>query len=253
MRWEPDTSAPGTNRGDVSTPLRDAGVVVADVASFFPSHLALGSALDDLVADLERTDGSHVSFDRPEIYLAALDLDHLAMVQHYLGTPPALTGVHIRRDVGGKVGGIKHWHVDSEDGAVLRLIVYLADVDHTNGPFEFVPDSWRETCNHLLRRDVIDDPLDGYRSATVTDEVMSAVVAPTHWQAFTGPRSTCVLVDAARLFHRTRPHDAERLTLTFTYTSRCPRHPEVRRNPDLDHLLVEAQSSCFYAATPRTD
>ncbi len=82
---------------------------------------------------------------------------------------------------------------------------------------------------------------------------MSAVVAPSHWQSVTGPRSTCVLVDAARLFHRTRPHDAERLTLTLTYTSRRPRHPEVRRNPDLDHLLDKFQSSCFYAATPRTD
>ena len=253
MRWEPDTAAPGPDRGDVSTALRDDGVVVADVASFFPFHLTLGGALDELVADLERTDGLHVSFDRPEIYLAALDLDHLAIVQHYLGTPPALTGVHIRRDVGEKVGGIKHWHVDSEDEAVLRQIIYLADVDHTNGPFEYVPDSWHETCSHLLRRDVIDDRLDSHSSATVTDDVMSAVVAPSHWQAVTGPKSTCVLVDAARLFHRTRPHDAERLTLTFTYTSRRPLHPEVRRNPDLDHLLVESQSSCFYAATPRTD
>ncbi len=161
--------------------------------------------------------------------------------------------VRLRRDVGEKVGGIKHWHVDSEDEAVLRQIIYLADVDHTNGPFEYVPDSWRETCSHLLRRDVIDDRLDSHSSATVTDDVMSAVVAPSHWQAVTGPKSTCVLVDAARLFHRTRPHDAERLTLTFTYTSRRPLHPEVRRNPDLDHLLVESQSSCFYAATPRTD
>ena len=185
MRWEPDTAAPGPDRGDVSTALRDDGVVVADVASFFPFHLTLGGALDELVADLERTDGLHVSFDRPEIYLAALDLDHLAIVQHYLGTPPALTGVHIRRDVGEKVGGIKHWHVDSEDEAVLRQIIYLADVDHTNGPFEYVPDSWRETCSHLLRRDVIDDRLDSHSSATVTDDVMSAVVAPSHWQAVT--------------------------------------------------------------------
>ena len=115
MRRKPDSAAPVTDRCDLSTTLRDAGVVVADVASFFPFHLALRGALDDLVADLERTDGSHVSFARPEIYLAALDVDHLAMVQHYLGTPPALTGVHIRRDVGRKVGGIKHWHVDSED------------------------------------------------------------------------------------------------------------------------------------------
>ena len=188
MRWEPDTAAPGPDRGDVSTALRDDGVVVADVASFFPFHLTLGGALDELVADLERTDGLHVSFDRPEIYLAALDLDHLAIVQHYLGTPPALTGVHIRRDVGEKVGGIKHWHVDSEDEAVLRQIIYLADVDHTNGPFEYVPDSWRETCSHLLRRDVIDDRLDSHSSATVTDDVMSAVVAPSHWQAVTGPK-----------------------------------------------------------------
>ena len=253
MRRKPDSAAPVTDRCDLSTTLRDAGVVVADVASFFPFHLALRGALDDLVADLERTDGSHVSFARPEIYLAALDVDHLAMVQHYLGTPPALTGVHIRRDVGEKVGGIKHWHVDSEDERVLRQIVYLADVDHTNGLFEYVPDSWREPCNHLRSRDVVDDRGDGYSAATVSDDVMSAVVAPSHWQSVTGPRSTCVLVDAARLFHRTRPHDAERLTLTLTYTSRRPRHPEVRRNPDLDHLLDKFQSSCFYAATPRTD
>ncbi|MCB1027484.1 MAG: hypothetical protein KDB24_06945, partial [Microthrixaceae bacterium] len=54
--------------------LRDAGIVVADVTSFFPSHLTFGDALGELVADLERTDGSHVSFARPEVYLAALDL-----------------------------------------------------------------------------------------------------------------------------------------------------------------------------------
>jgi hypothetical protein len=226
--------------------LVEEGVLVTDLASLLPVHASgLADTMGDLVRSLDRVDGTHVPFALPQIYLAALDEGLLTTVSSYLASPPALTGVHIRRDVGEEVGGIKRWHLDSEDARVVRLISYLEDVDLNNGPFEFVPEHAARRCAALQIGGNSGPP-----PASKGDEPMAFIVSPAHWRSITGPPSTCVLVDTARLFHRTRPHGRTRLALTFTYTTPTPTHPEVRRNPGLDHLLSEFQAACFFAATP---
>lgn len=237
-----------TIRGEChSRAFGDDGLLVTNIFALRPAHaFRLLRTMDDLVCALDHVDGTHVSITLPQIYLAALDESLLTDVASYLAAPRALTGVHIRRDIGDQVGGIKRWHLDSEDARVVRLISYLEDVDLDNDPIEFVPENAAQQCAALqMGGGSLGPPL-----APMTDEMMASLVPAEHWRLVTGPRATCVLVDTARIFHRTRPHKRTRLSLTFTYSTRTPTHPKARRNPHLDQILSKFQAECFFAATP---
>ena len=75
----------------------------------------------------------------PSIVLWGLEERLLDLAEVYFGLPPALTTVHLRKDVGtGEQVGTRYWHLDTEDEKVLRLIVYLSDVTIHDGPFEYI-------------------------------------------------------------------------------------------------------------------
>jgi hypothetical protein len=212
--------------------LRDEGVAVRDVMSVMSAR-ALDAA--DRVADGLRDDkkfDEDLSWTQmPEIWLPAdvpgslgdsaplyewgIADENLDLAEHYIGLPPYFLGASVRRERadGPATFHTRRWHKDIDDRRMLKVIIYLNDVDHGGGPFEY------------LNREATDRVVQNFRYSAghLSDPAVSGVVPVTEWRQVTGPRLTAVFVDPTRLLHRARPPtERDRYSLTLAYTSTTP-------------------------------
>ena len=222
---------------------------VSDMLPGLPNaseHKPKGNAADGRSTSLHcySVDPPELIVQYPIVLKWGLEEHLLDIMEAYLGLPPALTNVHVRKDFGNRDQvGTRIWHVDTEDYRVVRLIVYLSDVTIDDGPFEYIPKRFNSICSPLLKRALRaeGDP--------VLDIEMRDYVAQSDWQQCTGPSGTVVIADNAALFHHGKPHNSERIILIYTYTSRKPRYPKLTRNAALDDRLTPRQQSCFFVNT----
>lgn len=144
--------------------------------------------------------------------LSSVNLD---LAESYIGLPVAYLGVEVKRErPDGVAADVRQWHVDVEDRRMLKVIVYLSDVDEGAGPFEYIDRSHTQKAVQSL----------GYWSGFVSDEVMCAAADPSVWRMATGPRLTGVFADTCRLFHRAKPPTrTDRYSMSFSYVSSKPR------------------------------
>jgi hypothetical protein len=214
-----------------------------------PDAAGLLAAGDPL---LGRNTGLHChSIDPPElaetapgVLLWGLDERMLDIAEAYLGLPPAFTTVHLRRDVGtGQQVGTRLWHIDTEDRRVIRVLVYLTDVTHDSGPFEYIPRPQSDACTSLRDRALRSD------GDPIADDEMRRNVDESHWRPCTGPAGTVVIADNAAVYHHGKVHQKHRVALIYTYTSRRPLYPRLDRNPRFDAVLSERQRACFFVPT----
>ena len=64
----------------------------------------------------------------------------LNIIENYLGLPVMFQGVHLRQDFPNEQQfGTLLWHKDSEDRRMVKVIIYLNDVEKKHGPFEYIP------------------------------------------------------------------------------------------------------------------
>jgi len=97
---------------------------------------------------------------------------------------------------------------------MLKIIVYLSDVDSSSAPFEYIDLATSEAALSQGGR--------RYRSARLDEAVRVAVPAHLRRQV-TGPRMTAIYVDTGRVLHRVCPAlESERYSATFAYCSRSP-------------------------------
>jgi hypothetical protein len=180
----------------------------------------------------------------PNVLLWGLEERLLDLIESYIGLPVAFTTVHLRKDIGSaNQVGTRIWHIDTEDHRVVRVLVYLNDVDIDGGPFEYIPRQHAGALSGLEGRALraAGDP--------ILDIEMRQHVPEPHWQPCIGPRGTVVIADNAVLYHHGRVHDRERLAIIYTYTSRKPRYPKLRRNAAFDDQLSARQRECFFVDT----
>lgn len=151
----------------------------------------------------------------PFVYMLGLEPILLDIAEAYLGEPCYYLGICIKRERADMCQtGTRQWHMDIEDDRMLRLIIYLSDVDDRSGPFNYAP--VRESfaaCTAL-----------NYRSGYLPDDIFSTGVPTGKCKVATGPAGTLIAFDGTRLFHRAgRPVAKDRLSLSITY---CSRHPK---------------------------
>lgn len=153
-----------------------------------------------------------------EVIRWGLDPGLLALVENYIGVPIAYRGLTARRECAdGKFIGTRMWHRDDEDAAILKIIIYLNDVDLQTGPFQcipapYTPPEWRIPLVETSR---------------VTDADMERLVPRNHWVACAGVRGTVVLADTCRLYHRgIVPEQRDRRAAFFCYNSTEPLNPD---------------------------
>jgi hypothetical protein len=156
--------------------------------------------------------------DHPEIFRWGLNDSIMRIAKSYLHQKVAYDGpllFHTPAD--GRETGTRQWHKDREDRRMIKLALYLNDVDEDGGPFELLnkesrkkrrPDNFRPLFTEELRRS------------------MAGRATPRNNVVCTGPTGTLVFADAARFFHRGRPAmKRERSAIFWSYFSRLPRHP----------------------------
>jgi hypothetical protein len=146
-----------------------------------------------------------------------LRTDVLALVENYLGLPAVYCEPQIRRErANGRRDDIRQWHVDPEDHRMFKIIVWLNDVSPAGGAFEWLPRPYTEEAAREL----------DYVSGFVSDDQMEPVMPTRLWRSAPGPRWTAVLGDTSSIFHRAGvPHDEDRYSVTFSWTSRWPIKP----------------------------
>ena len=122
---------------------------------------------------------------QPTLFTWGLADRLLNIAESYLGLPPAYDGMALVYSVAdGKEEATRRWHRDREDRRMVRIGIYLNDVDADGGPFE------------LDRRG---------RTALRADD-------PDAIRSCPGPAGTVIFADTGRCLHRGRPA-ARRRTL----------------------------------------
>ncbi|HUD30537.1 MAG TPA: hypothetical protein VMQ93_16835 [Novosphingobium sp.] len=155
----------------------------------------------------------------PAIFEWGLQDRLLDIAESYIGLPVAYDGVAINYTVAdGREISTRKWHRDWEDRRMLKVAVYVHDVDAQGGPFEAIArhdtvQSDREGYSYELADDA---ELARRLGADFADDVVSCV----------GKRGTVVFCDTARFFHRGKPATArDRAALFYSYFASPPRHP----------------------------
>ncbi len=223
-----------------TTDLDDKGVhLLADCSALLERDSALVEQLSAQGSDGWDWQGSNL-LESDEIlnqnvptYRLGLNPALLDVAEAYLGEPCFYMGCSLKREeVGPFTGGTRQWHLDIEDDRMLRIIIYLNDVQDGGGPFQYI-----DAARSRLARSRLD-----YQSGYLSDAVMRTVIDEDRWASAYGCPGMIVAFDGTRVFHRVaRPEVASRFSLSLTYTSRYPRH--VFRQ-------VRLRSSSFRAVYP---
>ncbi len=106
------------------------------------------------------------------------------------------------------------WHRDREDRHILKVFVYLDDVDDEMGPLTYALGSHQERANEP---ESFREP--GHGNARSTNEQMAAVIPTTRWKKAVGPRGTIVFADTAGLHRGGDTRRGERHVFVCMYTS----------------------------------
>lgn len=188
-----------------------------------PGTDELMAVLERMVTPLRQRDPDGASTLRPSLAEMVQDqvLWHwglqermLAVVENYLGVPARYYGPDVRREVADrKASGVRQWHRDIEDHRMIKILVWLNDVDDQGGPFAYIPVRRSAEASRELR----------YVSGFIPDERLHRVVPRAEVRTVPGPTWTTLVADNTRIIHRaTPPESRDRYSVTFTYSSRQP-------------------------------
>jgi Phytanoyl-CoA dioxygenase (PhyH) len=145
----------------------------------------------------------------------ALDADLLGIVNAYLGMYSDLRNLEFWYTVASpyqEATASQLWHRDFEDTALVKVFLYLNDVDSDTGPFCFVPGTHR---GYLRRR----DPESVISNGTIRadDESMAVMVPRERWFIGTRPAGT-IIIAATKGYHKgglATKHDRRMLTMAY--------------------------------------
>jgi hypothetical protein len=147
----------------------------------------------------------------------ALDEKLLEIVSGYLGMWPRLNGIAawLNFATADEPQHSQLWHRDPEDFRIIKVFIYLVDVDKDCGPFCYIPQT------HPFGALAGTAPKQ-VQKKTVTDEQMRAAIEEDSWMTCTGPAKTMILADTVGYHRGGKPSNGKRILVTFTYTSGTP-------------------------------
>jgi hypothetical protein len=169
----------------------------------------------DFLIHLVPPDAKHGP-DSPLLRLA-LDKKLLEIVSLYMGMWPSLQSMSawLNLPTSDQAKHSQLWHRDPEDIKLLKVFIYLDDVDADCGPFSYIP----KTQPFGSKSAFVPKHVDPKR---ITDEEMRAVIPVHDWLACTGPAGTMILADTVGFHRGGKPTNGNRILITFTYTSGTP-------------------------------
>jgi len=181
-------------------------------------NIVAGGASDDKKSYLVRLVSSEEehSLNSPLLKLA-LDDKLLEIVSEYLGLWPRLHSIGAWVNFPTKDKAVKSqlWHRDPEDVKLVKVFIYLVDVDEKCGPFSYIKKS------HPFSEGAAKVP-EHKDVKRITDEEMQVAFPTKLWMACTGPANTMILADTVGYHRGGKPLEGVRVLITFTYTSGLP-------------------------------
>jgi hypothetical protein len=186
----------------------------------------------------------------PEIFHWGLEERLLKIAERYLGVPVAYDGILFTMSIAdGTEYGVRAWHRDVEDRRMVRLCIYLNDVDEDGGPFQYM----RSETSSLLYDLENDEKTAVYDKQYNKQLKQLSRPSRSDCMTCTGSAGTVIFADTARNYHRGKPPtQSNRFAIFFTYLSRRPLHPYFCHRSVLSgkylHRLIEglspAQRAC---------
>ena len=181
----------------------------------------------------------------PEILLWGLDNRLLDIIENYIGLPIFYLGAEVKRELpNGKCVGVRKWHLDTEDYRMVKIIIYLNDVDEQGGPFQYIP----RNKSDITVKDL------GYKFGLISEELMNKYIPRQDWISCVGEQYIATIVDTACVFHRAKPPiNKERHSITFHYTSQYPIHlrsKDLSISTSVKHIytnLSKRQLKCLFS------
>lgn len=109
------------------------------------------------------------------------------------------------------------WHFDREDKYILKLFLYLDDVDEGAGPFTYAPGTHKKgKLSKLIPKYFLEG---GVRRTT--DEQMNAVYPKEKWIKAIGKKGTIIFADTRGYHKGGEARTNDRLIYTCMYTSQA--------------------------------
>lgn len=167
----------------------------------------------------------------PEIFLWGLEKRLLNIIENYLGLSAAYHGAYFRRDIANQLEtGSRLWHIDTEDRQVIKIIIYINDVDEQTGPFQYLPKSLTLEAVKSLK----------YTSGYITDQTMQKVISPHQYHSCLGSAGTVIFAATSSIFHRGKPPKlSDRFAIFFDYTARFNKFSYYQTSPLTHQFLLQ--------------
>lgn len=156
----------------------------------------------------------------PEIFMWGGEEKLLRIIESYLKLPVAYDGFSYYYSVADlREAGPRKWHRDKEDWKMIKICVYINDVNEEGGPFEFVSPEFNTVFTKLLRP----------KYKVVYHQDLQALL-PTNtgrwYKSCTGAMGTVIFADTAHYYHRGKPPTkCDRAAIFFSYYSLRPKNP----------------------------
>jgi hypothetical protein len=174
--------------------------------------------------------GSELTFDSESAFACfALNNRLLNIANAYFGMYAKLRYYNVWKTFAsqGEARESQLWHFDREDNYILKLFLYLDDVDEGSGPFTYAPGTHRKGQFRSIDPEFF---MEGGVRRT-TDEQMSTVFPEENWKKGTGKKGTMIFADT-RGFHKGgEARTKDRLMYTCMYTSRASESKELLKVP----------------------
>jgi hypothetical protein len=157
--------------------------------------------------------------EHPEILYWGLSERILKIVECYLGLPVGYGGLSFYYSVAdGRDAGPRIWHRDKEDWRMVKVAVYLNDVDESGGPYQCVKSA---TNSWLI------ETLPKYQGLVHTEMQQLLGNNSSDWlTSCVGKAGTVIFTDTARCYHRGKPPiQTDRSAIFFHYFSSRPKNP----------------------------
>ncbi len=182
--------------------------------------------------------GSKITFEPNSIYARfALQPSFLNIANAYFGMQTKLRYYNVwytfATDSAARESQL--WHFDREDNFILKVFLYLSDVDEGAGPFTYAPKTHRKGISRSKQPEYT---LEGNVRRS-TDEQMAEAVPKENWVRGTGQKGTIIFADT-RGFHKGgEAKTDDRLMYTCMFTSPASESERLIQYPpqlELTHL-----------------
>lgn len=237
-RWQHSKNLPALAEGDrtIVDALKQEGIYVTTLDKLgLQSSSELLKAAHEQLSKMAAANNQHLEQKWPQIhtvtglsefYYWGMEKRLLDIIENYIGLPIKFHGVHLRKDFpSDNQFGTLLWHSDAEDHRIVKIFIYLNDVEEKTGPFEYIPRSLTSVFSWKYWQLYYKLWQSSYMG--IDDEEVKKVVPKSAWKSCLGPAGTVIFVDTKNTLHHGTVRSEERAALFFCYTANPPERPEL--------------------------